>query len=49
MNAVQAAAARGAAQVIAVDPVAFKREAAAGFGATHAFADIDEAADFARS
>jgi len=49
MNAVQAAAARGAAQVIAVDPVAFKREAAAGFGATHRICDIDEAADFARS
>jgi S-(hydroxymethyl)glutathione dehydrogenase/alcohol dehydrogenase len=49
MNAVQAAATRGAAHVIAVDPVAFKRERAAEFGATHAFADIDEAADFARS
>lgn len=49
MNAVQAASARGAAYVIAVDPVAFKREKAAEFGATHAFADIDEAANFARS
>lgn len=49
MNAVQAAAARGAAHVIAVDPVAYKREAALGFGATHTFAGIDEAADFARS
>ncbi|NIJ12528.1 S-(hydroxymethyl)glutathione dehydrogenase/alcohol dehydrogenase [Saccharomonospora amisosensis] len=49
MNAVQAAAARGAAHVIAVDPAPFKRESAARFGATHTFADIDEAADFARS
>lgn len=49
MNAVQAAAARGAAHVIAVDPVAFKRSSALQFGATHAFADIDEAAEFARS
>ncbi|WAL68250.1 NDMA-dependent alcohol dehydrogenase [Amycolatopsis cynarae] len=49
MNAVQAAAVRGAAHVIAVDPVAYKRERAVEFGATHTFADIDEAADFARS
>jgi NDMA-dependent alcohol dehydrogenase len=49
MNAVQGAAARGAAHVIAVDPVEFKRSSALRFGATHAFADIDEAADFARS
>lgn len=49
MNAVQGAAARGAAYVIAVDPVAFKREKALEFGATHAFAGIDEGADFARS
>jgi S-(hydroxymethyl)glutathione dehydrogenase/alcohol dehydrogenase len=49
MNAVQAAAARGAAHVLAVDPVAFKREAALAFGATRAFADVDEAAEFARS
>ncbi|HWC80345.1 MAG TPA: NDMA-dependent alcohol dehydrogenase [Pseudonocardiaceae bacterium] len=49
MNAVQAAAARGAAYVIAADPVEFKREQALKFGATHAFAGIDEAADFARS
>ncbi|ASU85083.1 alcohol dehydrogenase [Nocardiopsis gilva YIM 90087] len=48
INAVQGAAARGAAHVIAVDPVEFKREQALLFGATDAFADIDEAADFAR-
>jgi S-(hydroxymethyl)glutathione dehydrogenase/alcohol dehydrogenase len=49
MNAVQAAAARGAAHVIAADPVEFKREKALQLGATHAFAGIDEAAEFARS
>lgn len=49
MNAVQAAAVRGAEHVIAVDPAAFKREQASTFGATHTFADIDEAAEFARS
>ncbi|WP_028920854.1 NDMA-dependent alcohol dehydrogenase [Pseudonocardia acaciae] len=49
MNAVQSASARGAAHVIAVDPVEFKRSSALKFGATHAFAGIDEAADFARS
>ena len=35
--------------MIAVDPVAFKREMAQQVGATHAFATMDEAADFARS
>jgi S-(hydroxymethyl)glutathione dehydrogenase/alcohol dehydrogenase len=49
INAVQGAAHAGANTVIAVDPVAFKRDAALTFGATHAFADIDEAADLARS
>ncbi|WP_019812311.1 NDMA-dependent alcohol dehydrogenase [Saccharomonospora halophila] len=49
MNAVQGAAARGAAYVIGVDPVAFKRDSAATFGASHTFADIEEAAEFARS
>lgn len=48
MNAVQGAAALGAAYVIACDPVEFKRETALQFGATHAFADIEEAANFAR-
>lgn len=48
MNALQGAAARGAAHVIAVDPVAFKREAATGFGATAAVATMAEAADHAR-
>lgn len=44
INAVQGAKQAGAKHVIAVDPVAFKREAAAKFGATHAFATADEAA-----
>jgi Zn-dependent alcohol dehydrogenase len=39
----------GARAVIAVDPVPFKQKVAADFGATHAFASILEAADFARS
>jgi S-(hydroxymethyl)glutathione dehydrogenase/alcohol dehydrogenase len=49
INAVQGAAYAGASHVIAVDPVAFKREKAQEFGATHAFEGIQEAADFARS
>lgn len=49
MNAVQGAAAAGASYVIAADPAPFKRQTAEKFGATHTFADIDEAADFARS
>ena len=49
INAVQGAAHAGASHVIAVDPVAFKREKAQELGATEAFATIDEAAEFARS
>jgi NDMA-dependent alcohol dehydrogenase len=49
INAVQGAAHAGASAVIAVDPVPFKREKAQEMGATHSFADIAEAADFARS
>jgi S-(hydroxymethyl)glutathione dehydrogenase/alcohol dehydrogenase len=48
-NAVQGAAYAGASHVIAVDPVAFKREKAQEFGATETFESIEEAADFARS
>jgi S-(hydroxymethyl)glutathione dehydrogenase/alcohol dehydrogenase len=48
-NAVQGAAYAGASHVIAVDPVAFKREKAQEFGATETFESIDEAAEFARS
>ena len=49
INAVQGASHVGATHVIAVDPVEFKRETALSLGATHAFANMDEAADFARS
>jgi S-(hydroxymethyl)glutathione dehydrogenase/alcohol dehydrogenase len=49
INAVQGAAHAGAANVIAVDPVAFKRQKALELGATHAFADIAEADVFAKS
>ena len=49
INAVQGAAIKGASNVIAVDPVAFKREKAMELGATHAFADIAQATEFAMS
>src|SRR6201992_193163 len=43
VNALQGASIAGARYVIAVDPVAFKRDSALGFGATHAVATTDEA------
>jgi NDMA-dependent alcohol dehydrogenase len=43
INAVQGAAAAGAEYVVAVDPVAFKREKALEFGATHAVGTNEEA------
>jgi S-(hydroxymethyl)glutathione dehydrogenase/alcohol dehydrogenase len=43
INAVQGARICGAANVVAVDPVAFKRETAAKLGATHQFATAEEA------
>jgi S-(hydroxymethyl)glutathione dehydrogenase/alcohol dehydrogenase len=49
INAVQGAVHMGASNVIAVDPVEFKREQALEFGATRAFATMEEAADFGRS
>ena len=49
INAVQGAAHAGAMNVIAVDPVGFKRETAQAMGATHAVSSIEEAADLARS
>lgn len=49
INAVQGARHAGAVEVIAVDPVAFKRESALELGATKAFEHIDEAAEYARS
>jgi S-(hydroxymethyl)glutathione dehydrogenase/alcohol dehydrogenase len=49
INAVQGAVHCGASTVIAVDPVAFKREKAEEVGATHSCADMEEATDLARS
>jgi S-(hydroxymethyl)glutathione dehydrogenase/alcohol dehydrogenase len=49
MSAVQGAALAGAATVIVVDPVPFKREMAEKLGATHTYADVAEATDFVRS
>jgi NDMA-dependent alcohol dehydrogenase len=49
INAVQGAAHAGASNVVAVDPVAFKREKALELGATHAFENIAEADEFAKS
>lgn len=49
INSVQGAANAGAAYVVAVDPVEFKRERALALGATHAFASIEEAMPFVRS
>ena len=48
MSAVQGAAHAGAARVIAVDPVEFKRRVAMTLGATDAFATIEEAAELAK-
>lgn len=44
MNAVQGAALSGAAHVLVVDPVQFKRDSSLKFGATEAFASLAEAA-----
>ncbi|HEY2645159.1 MAG TPA: NDMA-dependent alcohol dehydrogenase [Galbitalea sp.] len=49
MNAVQGARHVGAAHVLAVDPIAFKRDTALQFGATEVFAGVGDAADRARS
>lgn len=48
-NAVQGASHAGATNIIAVDPVSFKRETAKVLGATHAVSDMDEATVLARS
>ncbi|QCQ92209.1 NDMA-dependent alcohol dehydrogenase [Rhodococcus sp. SGAir0479] len=45
INAVQGAVQAGARYVVVVDPLAFKRETALKFGATHAFATAEEAAE----
>jgi S-(hydroxymethyl)glutathione dehydrogenase/alcohol dehydrogenase len=49
ISAVQGARHVGASHVIAVDPVALKRTVALELGATEAFDDHEEAAEFARS
>ncbi|MCX6471531.1 MAG: NDMA-dependent alcohol dehydrogenase [Corynebacteriales bacterium] len=43
INSVQGAVHAGAKYVVVVDPIAFKRETATKFGATHTFADYAEA------
>lgn len=48
-NALQGAAHAGAGTIMAVDPVAFKRDKAKEFGATHACETIEEATELARS
>ena len=45
-NAVQGARYAGAKNVVVVDPVEFKRDMAKVFGATHTFADAQQANDF---
>jgi NDMA-dependent alcohol dehydrogenase len=49
INAVQGASHAGASNVIAVDPVPYKREVAESVGATHTFATMAEATEFAQS
>ncbi|MCX8553669.1 NDMA-dependent alcohol dehydrogenase [Mycolicibacterium mucogenicum] len=46
--AVQGAHLAGASHVVAVDPVAFKRDSAVGFGATHTAATVTEAVALVR-
>jgi NDMA-dependent alcohol dehydrogenase len=48
MNALQGARAAGAKFVVGVDPVAFKRDSAATFGATHTAASVEEALPLVR-
>jgi S-(hydroxymethyl)glutathione dehydrogenase/alcohol dehydrogenase len=48
MNALQGARGVGAKYVVAVDPVAFKRDSAPLFGATHTAASVEEAAPLVR-
>ncbi|MBL7489534.1 NDMA-dependent alcohol dehydrogenase [Frankia sp. AgB1.9] len=48
MNAIQGARIAGAERIIAVDPVAGKRDSAKLFGATHAAADFEEATNLVR-
>jgi S-(hydroxymethyl)glutathione dehydrogenase/alcohol dehydrogenase len=48
INAVQGARMAGAANIVAVDPVAFKREKAGQLGATHSVAGFEEAMELVR-
>jgi S-(hydroxymethyl)glutathione dehydrogenase/alcohol dehydrogenase len=48
INAVQGASHAGAANIIAVDPVSFKREKAQELGATHAVETMEEATELAK-
>jgi NDMA-dependent alcohol dehydrogenase len=48
INAVQGASHAGASNIIAVDPVAFKREKAQELGATHAVESMEEASELAK-
>jgi S-(hydroxymethyl)glutathione dehydrogenase/alcohol dehydrogenase len=49
INAVQGARAAGAGTIVAVDPIAFKRDMAEKLGATHAVPDFDTAIELVRS
>jgi S-(hydroxymethyl)glutathione dehydrogenase/alcohol dehydrogenase len=49
INAVQGAKHAGAGRILAVDPLELKRNFALGCGATHAFATIAEATEYAKS
>jgi len=49
INAIQGASHAGASNVIAVDTVEMKREVAEQLGATHSFADMASATEFAQS
>jgi S-(hydroxymethyl)glutathione dehydrogenase/alcohol dehydrogenase len=49
INAVQGAKHAGAAHVVAVDPIPFKRQSATQMGATETFADMASATEFVKS
>jgi Zn-dependent alcohol dehydrogenase len=48
MNAIQGARAVGAKHVLGIDPVAFKRDSARAFGATHTSLSAHEAIELVR-
>ncbi|MEV0104875.1 NDMA-dependent alcohol dehydrogenase [Nocardia sp. NPDC050799] len=49
INAVQGARHAGASAIVAIDPVAYKREMAEQLGATHSVADFDKGIELVRS